>query len=1327
MPDQLISDFHEGAGSGAVSIVGYEYQIDVSVWLALDLVLASKLTHELVLEPATEEDIEADLTEYEPGRITSTVSMDGYRLIVQAKLRTGDAWTVSGIKALLNHGEVRESAARRLATPSARYLLVTSAALNGETRKLRVRRASIWPGATNMPASIKKMLPADAAGRVAIICNQDEERLATDIKRLLTESFRVPNARLEACRRALRDEARNRMGGAGGGRWTRLELERLIRRHDGYIASSPELEHYVHPTNWSDLLAAMDKRGAALIIGQSGTGKTMATGKLYEELRERIPGLTRVPITLGPQQIRDDKTEPPVLYDIEDPWGRFDFDPASRPWNDQLAGFLGDARSSRMIVATSRLDVAQSAGALDTVKPWLVNLEAEHYGPTERRRLYRTRIDALPRKLQPIAKNHEVSVLSELATPLEIQKFFDALPTIDFDDRRNPGAFVAEAIRQAHQNSIERTVIDQIEERRDVRAAAVVWGLLKANDRLSLKLLRSVEEKLSEHSAQFEKGVSPLIAFFVSARNLRQAEASVTYYHPRVEAGIEKALTRDRLVARKTLRTLIDILVSPDGPGEDWGIAAAARLIAAADRTPELKPEPTPGSQAKIDAWLAAQLAEGGKGFRGNLDLAAAAGSANSNVSEAARFLLHRPDRSFGGMHCWGTAPHADVWHDRLRSDPAVKVLVETFIIELLPRDQDSFSENFVVEAERLAGELTPAFLAAASKAVHYGVTYSSDAIAAGALNDLTGFEAIVDIAADVLTPSEADRRNADETRLAIINNEYSDDYANHLQENEDGHTAGEFLKAYVDRVRTTVGWRKLAEHRHCDRLRYYWFCSLANEDEANADEIAGAVATGFGTKDEGTLWRILTKVWDPMYRGELIGRLVSGHPEPSVRQAALSCLIEREPDFLTEIVSDLRNQGRESRLLEIAIELGEFQHRHSGFKKNVLHERTAAAAAAAVLKLPVPFGEVSQAAIALKNNKSPKFSDAACALIARMNFTSENLRVFRFMVDRHIQMPIADDVRCVLVQSDDDGAAVEAIEAAIRHCMTEEVHGALKHKFAAVISRALKAVATPLPAPLPQHLLALVEAKASPVRKTLVELLAEKPHPEHLPTLLRLVKDSWSPESRYHNEDDIYPIARAAVPAIAKLGAIDTPTADELYRTAIDSRDPDLRYEIFRLLVANAEIDSQARLLDLALNPGRKAVRRAAVHALMAVADHVAPDVIARISARDVSRRIEPVASRLLLLLAKRGDLPHVLAIAETLATNDKRRVLLLLVIWVMRARDLPTANRIATMLPANHPAVAWALAGSDGKFDETMLDDLGDQLSDEEVLLFMAPKKKN
>ncbi|MVT55366.1 hypothetical protein GPL17_33585 [Bradyrhizobium yuanmingense] len=47
----------------AQAAAGYEYLINVSVWLAVDLVLASRLAQQLILESASEDDIEADLDE----------------------------------------------------------------------------------------------------------------------------------------------------------------------------------------------------------------------------------------------------------------------------------------------------------------------------------------------------------------------------------------------------------------------------------------------------------------------------------------------------------------------------------------------------------------------------------------------------------------------------------------------------------------------------------------------------------------------------------------------------------------------------------------------------------------------------------------------------------------------------------------------------------------------------------------------------------------------------------------------------------------------------------------------------------------------------------------------------------------------------------------------------------------------------------------------------------------------------------------------------------------------------------------------------------------
>ncbi|MBY5558108.1 hypothetical protein J0664_32565 (plasmid) [Rhizobium leguminosarum] len=59
-PDVENQDGQDAAGAGAYSLAGYDYQIDVSIWLALDLLLANKVAQSIELEPATEEDIEAE-------------------------------------------------------------------------------------------------------------------------------------------------------------------------------------------------------------------------------------------------------------------------------------------------------------------------------------------------------------------------------------------------------------------------------------------------------------------------------------------------------------------------------------------------------------------------------------------------------------------------------------------------------------------------------------------------------------------------------------------------------------------------------------------------------------------------------------------------------------------------------------------------------------------------------------------------------------------------------------------------------------------------------------------------------------------------------------------------------------------------------------------------------------------------------------------------------------------------------------------------------------------------------------------------------------------
>jgi hypothetical protein len=205
------------SSAAAASLDGYLYQLDVSIWLALDLVVAKQITHSVQLEPATQEDLEAQLDVSDASKLTVNVSVGQRRLIVQVKSRSTGPWTVGDIETLLKHGTDRTPPAERLQDKGAHYLLVTSADIGGTARGLRVVTALEEPNPALMPATISAVLPSDAAGRVGVLSGVDQEKLEARLRTLLEDSFRVPRPRYVECLAALREEAMHRMRGAGDG------------------------------------------------------------------------------------------------------------------------------------------------------------------------------------------------------------------------------------------------------------------------------------------------------------------------------------------------------------------------------------------------------------------------------------------------------------------------------------------------------------------------------------------------------------------------------------------------------------------------------------------------------------------------------------------------------------------------------------------------------------------------------------------------------------------------------------------------------------------------------------------------------------------------------------------------------------------------------------------------------------------------------------------------------------------------------------------------------------------------------------------------------
>ncbi|WP_439408569.1 hypothetical protein ACNJX9_09535 [Bradyrhizobium sp. DASA03076] len=445
-PDEL------SPSSGGRSLEGYFYQLDVSILTALDLVLAKKVAFEIVLEPATEEDLEADI-EQEPGALSENVALDGYRLVLQCKLRNTGPWKHEDLSRLLAHGKRRKSARDRLADPSIRYLLVTSADLDGVARQLKVETVGVWPPPSDLPPDMARSLPADAGGRIAILAAMDQEKINARTERLLSQRFRVPHSNLQSCRDALRNEALLRMRGAAEGVWTRLDVERRITAAGGYVGESADLEGFVPPNNWDEFKAAIETKHAVVIKGASGTGKTRTAKALVAHLRDQIPGIKHVIVQGGPGKIVDESPSRPVVYEIEDPWGRFRLEPTSVPWNGAMAEILQSAGPGRKFVITSRSDVLHES-KLRLKDKWVVTLEDENYGPDERARLFENRLPSLPPALQPIVLNSRNDAIERLATPLEMHRYFAVLSD-GLEKDENNGQYIARCLSDAHHTSIK--------------------------------------------------------------------------------------------------------------------------------------------------------------------------------------------------------------------------------------------------------------------------------------------------------------------------------------------------------------------------------------------------------------------------------------------------------------------------------------------------------------------------------------------------------------------------------------------------------------------------------------------------------------------------------------------------------------------------------------------------------------------------------------------------------------------------------------------------------------------------------------------------------
>lgn len=1297
----------------AAAQAGFDYQLDVSILAALQLLLISKAATRLVLEPASEEDLEADLEPHVPGRLQSSATVaGGYKLVVQVKMDNGEPWSIEDFEALLKHGSDKKGGRRKavhhLDEPNTRYLLVTNADVKGAARGLLVEGFEDVSDKSSFPQSLHATLKASPEGRVAIWGKLTEKQLASDIRALMSDLLHVPKVEQQKLLEKLRLEARRRTRGSTPGLWTGDDLLATVQAHGGFLASSASLEHFVSPANFGEMLKVLNDKSAVVIRGPSGTGKTHAALKLCDIAR-RNNGALEV-VTVGaddaPTSVRKTINKGPTLFYVDDPWGQLSLRGGSEAWTEQLPRILAKATPDHQFVITSRSDMMQSAKVGDSLNAWSIELDAGQYRDGQLCDIHDNRMDQLPATLQTKAYAFRNEVLGRLGTPFEIELYFAHMqtgPNVGEEDH----VFFRRLLELAQRDAVEGVVFRTLSSIDTCGTSVIVWALLAARGQFDRGRLHPLQRALRELDRALGDCLDRLIDRMVAARHLRQPARTIAFAHPSVRQGFEAFAKDNWGQSESAIETLIAALVQLPPAHSGWGFETAARVFevtrsfarrADVDQTFDI----AASSQESIDAWLGDSLMDRTSKFAPLLELASEVGSDASIPSRVARWLLKGTQR--GGslfVHNWQPPVFDEAWYDTVSASPFAAKVAERFIREQLGFDRGNYGSGFAKRLDRFAPNLTPAYHDAARQMVGNGFELNADAVAAGAVRDLNGFESVVQAALDDLVSIHRKHAQSGREKWRAIEDgerDHAVKEATQSSHERDGYTSGVFVDAYVRQLRAEGRWLVLANHPRIAELVRAWSQAIVmSPGPVDEDELRAIVAAGKDMDDEPNTWAAVREHWCVALESALFARIASVPSAVDLRDELTLTALKVAPNALiTAFQVNCEQFGRQAMLLT------SMQRARQRLGKNS-HAKLRPVVGA----LPNELKEIFNA-FPTKKRKARAVNGSTLALLtgcpSQLDAEALDLVVPVISESRGDASPAIAQWLTIASRQEH---AVSATEAAIAIGDITLVQAALRHQRADARRAALLYLAPALPDPLPPTILAMASDPGSRVRRALADLLAERPHPDHLKTLLTLMYDTWSSAESYYDEAPSFDIARAAVVALAENDPLSDAIGDSLVDLANTTVDRTLSQYALIVAANYCSTGIQKKIWNFIHIPEARWIRLDALDAL-AHADSIDSSIVARLTPAFLLRSPAIVGASAAHLVGAHAPAKNALKIFERIASSNKRRALLLVGANAMARRDRTTADRILDLLESGHPGRRLLTATE--PLPASILDDLGE-----------------
>lgn len=544
--------------------VGYEYQKTATVWVALRLMFEELSCDSLTVEPASQEDIAANL------EVPDALSRVGLRVIdvpVEIQIKTkGSNWTAASFRNVIMNAEPINPASPGLLprpraldllklNPQLHYVFVTNSQLDSELEGFRVLRAGEKSHGKLDDEKTKGVDPA-VWPRIGILPELSPERLELEIAVLLKRHGHVPHNRIDSCMRKLHEAVHLRLLGKASRNWSKGQVADLLVANGGVLESESAI---VRPLNYAEMQGKLASRFAILLVGEPGVGKTEIARDLARQLQlepepfEKLSGAD-----LSPGAIADALAQPGAhVFLLEDPWGGDKLAEDAHLWTAELPKLMRRASAEKRFIVTSRESIRHEAsrGATDPVLARAeYRLEAKHYSEAQRWEIVMQRMSDATSWQKDWAVRHRDRCLEELPVPLSLDHFCvqirSAAKESDLD--------IDAVLKASTVEALSRTCFREIAARGPVAigSAVILWAVHHMKNHVT-------EEAADESRALVLAGgylddIDPLktLQWAVKAGWFKPTTAGFAA-HPTALTGIEFFLAEERLLAESALQCLL--------------------------------------------------------------------------------------------------------------------------------------------------------------------------------------------------------------------------------------------------------------------------------------------------------------------------------------------------------------------------------------------------------------------------------------------------------------------------------------------------------------------------------------------------------------------------------------------------------------------------------------------------------------------------------------------------------------------------------------------------------------------------------------------------